>query len=70
MSGDLRFGVGTWHFYRGGISCRRIDVSGGLPVDRLWYRMLEKEVRQVKIIVWKAPRMLRGILRHTFGIKE
>ena len=45
MSGDLRFGVGTWHFYRGGISCRRIDVSGGLPVDRLWYRMLEKEVR-------------------------
>ena len=30
--------------------------------------MTKKE--KVKIIVWKAPKMLRGLLRSIFGMKE
>ena len=29
-----------------------------------------KEVAAVKIVVWKSPRLLRGVLRMLFGIRE
>ena len=45
MSGNLRFGAGRRDSDCGGLSCGRIDVSGGLSADRLWYFVLEKEVK-------------------------
>lgn len=44
MPGDLLPGSGAGDLYCGCFSGRRIDVSGGLPADCLWDRMLEKEV--------------------------
>ena len=46
MPGDLRTGAGTGDLYRRGFSGGRVDVSGGLPADRLWDRVLEKEVER------------------------
>ena len=43
----LRAGIGTGHPDRGRLSCGVSDVSGGLPANRLWYRMFEKEV-----VIW------------------
>ena len=44
---------------------------GGVSADRLRDRMLEgREVMCMKIVIWKAPRCLRGLLRRMFGIQE
>lgn len=49
----------------------RADVPGGVSADRLRDRMLEgREVMCMKIVIWKAPRCLRGLLRRMFGIQE
>lgn len=47
------------------------DVPGGVSADRLRDRMLKgREVTTMKIVIWKAPRCLRGLLRRMFGIRE
>ena len=47
------------------------DVPGGVSADRLRDRMLKgREVKTMKIVIWKAPRCLRGLLRRMFGIRE
>ena len=39
--------------------------------DSLRDHMLEgREVMCMKIVIWKAPRCLRGLLRRMFGIQE
>lgn len=46
-------------------------VPGGVSADRLRDHMLEgREVMCMKIVIWKAPRCLRGLLRRMFGIQE
>lgn len=46
-------------------------IPGGVSADRLRDRMLEgREVMCMKIVIWKAPRCLRGLLRRMFGIQE
>ena len=67
----LRAGIGTGHPDRGRLSCGVSDVSGGVSADRLRDRMLKgREVTTMKIVIWKAPRCLRGLLRRMFGIRE
>ena len=31
---------------------------------------LKRRYAKMKVVVWKAPRLLRGLLRSIFGIKE
>ena len=54
------------------ISGGRTDVFGFVSADRLWLLLSEtlKEVRRVKIVIWKAPKLLRGILVRIFAIQE
>ena len=52
-------------------NCGAADVPGGVSADRLRDHMLEgREVMCMKIVIWKAPRCLRGLLRRMFGIQE
>lgn len=71
ISGWLRIGTGT-----GNPDCGRIPnvcaaVHCGVPVDRLRRRYLSAKIggMKVKIVVWKAPKMLRGILARFFKIE-
>ena len=63
----------------GGTGCGysdRLHFSGGifdgagLPfADCLRHRLITgQEVAKMRIVVWKAPRLLRGVLRTIFGV--
>ena len=53
----------------GGISCGLSDVHRLFPADRLRLLLSAQEVREVKIVVWKAPKCVRGILRRVLKKK-
>ena len=49
------------------------DVSGGVPADRVRLRLLpalERSAVTMRIVVWKSPKALSGILRKLFRIPE
>ena len=70
LSGHLRAGAGTGDLYRchfpGGLS----DVSGRVASGRLRLGLYPEEVSGLKIVVWKSPKALCGVLRLLFGIKD
>ena len=63
--------TGTWagDFDHSRFPGRGVDVFGGFSADRLRYLLFEtvKGGAGVKIVVWRAPRLLRGILGRLWG---
>ena len=70
LSGHLRAGAGTGDLhcchFPGGLS----DVSGRVASRRLRLGLYPEEVSGLKIVVWKSPKALCGVLRLLFGIKD
>ena len=64
-------GVGTGDSCGGDISGGSANVFDFLFTDCL--RLLLSETiggEKMKVVVWKAPKMLRGVLKRFFGIRE
>lgn len=59
-----------WYFYCGYFSRRPFDVFGSIPADRVRDRMHEKMKGewQMKVVIWKSPKALRGLLKRFFKI--
>ncbi|MCI8398797.1 MAG: hypothetical protein HFF90_05300 [Oscillibacter sp.] len=70
-AGDIFCGSGGWDSDCRYFSGRCAAVFGGVPFDKLRLRLLPqvKGGSGVNIVVWKSPKMLRGILRKLFGVK-
>ena len=70
--GGLRAGVGHRHPHCGHIPGGVLDVHCGIFIDRLRHLLYAavKGGKKMRIIVWKAPGFLRGILRCLFCGKE
>jgi hypothetical protein len=66
--------VGTGIGDSGGccVSGRCADVFGVVSADCLWLLLFEtlKEGIGMKIVIWKAPKLLRGILARIFLVQE
>ena len=70
-SGNVRAGSRPGDSDRGRIPDVYTDGDRGDPADRLRHIMSETiGGKEMKIVVWKAPKMLRGILARFFGIRS
>ena len=81
MARALLARIGTVYCYRRCFPGMRLDVSGCFSPDCLRGRLssaavgipypekIGMEGRTMKIVIWKSPKALQGILRFLFGIK-
>ena len=62
---------GGRHPHRGHFSNGTVDVPGGNIADRQRLCLLEAVERRgvMNIVVWKAPKAMRGLLRKLFRIQ-
>ena len=67
LSGHLRAGAGTGDLHRCHFSGGLSDVSGRVASRRLRLGLYPEDL---KIVVWKSPKALCGVLRLLFGIKD
>jgi len=65
----LRSGAGTVDPDRCDLSGRVFDVPDRFSAHFLRDRLFQ-EVRAVKIVVWRSPKVLGALLRRLFGIRE
>ena len=67
----LCVGTGIGNFGGRCISGRRLDVFSVVSADCLWLLLFEtlKEGKQMKVVIWKAPKLLRGVLARIFAAK-
>ena len=70
-AGDLCAGAGAGNTGCSGISGGRVDAVGCIFAGGMRHCLFEKIRRnRMNIVVWKAPKALRGILRRIFGLNE
>ena len=70
---DLCHRPGVWDPYRGHLSGGGAAVSGRVPSHRLRLRLLPTPLKgegSMRIVVWKSPKALRGLLRRLFRVEE
>ena len=72
LCGTVRTGAGARHFCRGRISGGCANVSGRVSSHLLRHRLFAQILggMDMKIVVWKSPKMLSALLRRVFGVKE
>lgn len=70
LPGHLCAGAGTGDLHCRYLSGRVFDVFGRLAPHRLRLGLHPKEVKGVKIVVWRSPKALGSVLRLLFGIKD
>ena len=72
LRGTVRAGAGAGHFCRGRFSGGGADVSGRVSSHLLRHRLFAQILggMDMKIVVWKSPKMLSALLRRVFGVKE
>ena len=69
---DLRVGAGTWDLCRGDLSHRMPFVYRGIFAHCLRLDVCEtvKGGKKMKVVIWKSPKALRGILKRLFKMEE
>ena len=70
LSGHLCAGTGAGDLHRCHFSGGLSDVFGRVASRRLRLGLYPEEVSELKIVVWKSPKALCGVLRLLFGIKD
>ena len=70
LFGHLRAGTWAGDLHRRHLSSGLSDVSGRVASRRLRLGLYSEEVSGLRIVVWRSPKALCGVLRLLFGIKD